>query len=161
MKCELCNNESTVNYNNHNYCSDCYSKVGIEDYNYKMKEYVSKDDYYLNIAKAVSLRSKCLKMKVGAIIVKNDVIVSTGYNGPARDEYHCTECVRLNKPHGSSYTKDCPAVHAEENAIINAARHGSSILNGILYLYSEAKSSPCYRCKRVLKNAGIKRVVYK
>jgi len=161
MKCELCNKKSNVIYNNHNYCIDCYSKIGIKEYNHHNIKPVTKDKYYLNIAKAVSLESKCLKMKVGAIIVKDDSIVSTGYNGPPRGESHCSKCNRVDVSHGESYDKNCPAVHAEENAVINAARNGSSVLNGTLYLYTGKNVSPCYRCKRLLINAGIKRIVYK
>jgi len=113
---------------------------------------ISKDEYYLLIAKAVSKRSPCLKRQIGAIIVKDDSIVSTGYNGPPRGEPHCKICPRIDKPHGSSYTEECPAVHAEENCIINAARNGVSVRGGALYLYD---GKPCYRCRRLLKNAGV------
>jgi len=130
---------------------------------------ISKDEYYLEIAKAVALRSPCLRRKYGAIVVKNDAIVSTGYNGPARGSTNCEEagCVKdvLNLPHYSGYDY-CPAVHAEENAIINAARNGNSVLGGTLYLFGiDTKTGkpvagvPCPRCKRVLINAGIKEVV--
>ncbi|PCN50940.1 cytidine deaminase [Candidatus Geothermarchaeota archaeon ex4572_27] len=125
--------------------------------------------YYLGIAKAVCKRSPCIRARYGAIVVKNDAIVSTGYNGPVRGGINCYEvgCIKdeLGLPHGSSY-EHCPAVHAEENAIINAARTGSSVLGGTLYLYGEdAKtgevitSLPCDRCKRAIINAGISKVV--
>jgi len=130
---------------------------------------ISKEEYYLNIAKAVALRSPCLRRKYGTIIVVNDAIVSTGYNGPARGSTNCEEvgCIKdiLNLPHYSGYDY-CPAVHAEENAVINAARNGSSVLGGTLYLYGiDVKTNkpvagmPCPRCKRVLINAGIKEVI--
>jgi len=130
---------------------------------------ISKEEYYLGIAKAVALRSPCLRRKYGAIIVKNDAIVSTGYNGPARGSTNCEEvgCIKeiLNLPHYSGYDY-CPAVHAEENAVINAARNGNSVIDGTLYLYGiDVKTNkpvagmPCPRCKRVLINAGIKEVV--
>jgi dCMP deaminase len=130
---------------------------------------LSKEEYYLGIAKAVALRSPCLRRKYGAIIVKNDAIVSTGYNGPARGSTNCEEvgCIKeiLNLPHYSGYDY-CPAVHAEENAVINAARTGNSVIDGTLYLYGiDIKTNkpvagmPCPRCKRVLINAGIKEVV--
>ncbi len=128
-----------------------------------------KDKYYLDIARAVASRSPCLRVKYGAIIVKNDAIVSTGYNGPIRGGVNCYEvgCLKevLNLPHGKAYDY-CPAVHAEENAIINAGRNGSSVLGGILYLYGTdvktekvVKSVPCDRCKRAIINAGITKVV--
>ncbi len=130
---------------------------------------ISKDEYYLEIAKAVALRSPCLRRKYGAIIVKNDAIVSTGYNGPARGSTNCEEvgCIKeiLNLPHYSGYDY-CPAVHAEENAIVNAARNGNSVLDGVLYLFGiDARTKQpvagvsCPRCKRALINAGIKEVV--
>jgi dCMP deaminase len=130
---------------------------------------LSKEEYYLGIAKAVALRSPCLRRKYGAIIVKNDAIVSTGYNGPARGSTNCEEvgCIKeiLNLPHYSGYDY-CPAVHAEENAVINAARTGNSVIDGTIYLYGiDVKTNkpvagmPCPRCKRVLINAGIKEVV--
>ncbi len=130
---------------------------------------LDKDRYYLQIAKAVAQRSTCLRAKYGAIIVKNDAIVSTGYNGPVRGGINCFEvgCLKdiLDLPHGSAYDY-CPAVHAEENAIINAARNGSCVYGGILYLYGEdaktgkvLKGEPCDRCKRAIINAGIIMVV--
>lgn len=120
---------------------------------------MDRKEYYLNIAKAVSENSPCLKMKVGAIIVRDDAIVSTGYNGSARGEPHCEECLRKDKLSGSEY-KVCPAVHAEENAIINAARYGASVLGGYMYIYADKeKVSPCYRCERAIINAGIIRVI--
>jgi len=133
-----------------------------------MEKRISKDEYYLEIAKNVSLRSPCLRRKYGAIIVKNDTIVSTGYNGPARGVINCFEvgCIKekLNLPHGRDYG-DCPAVHAEENSVINAARNGTSVLGGTLYLAgldpkgNLVEAMPCDRCKRVIINAGIEKVV--
>jgi len=132
---------------------------------------LSKDEYYLNIAKAVSARSPCIRRQFGAIIVKNDAVVSTGYNGPARGVINCMEvgCIKneLNIPPYEGYDY-CPGVHAEENSLINAARHGTSVLGGILYLYgqrvdgnSSIEGKPCERCKRAIINAGIKEVVTK
>jgi len=137
----------------------------------EMKKRISKDEYYLQIAKSVAQRSICLEMRrgYGAIIVINDTIVSTGYAGPARGVANCNEvgeCIRnsLKQPKYGSYDQ-CPSVHAEENAIINAARHGSKVFSGTMYLFgmnSNGKISPglpCPRCRRVLINAGIKEVI--
>lgn len=129
---------------------------------------ISKDEYYLEIARTVCLRSPCLRRKFGAVIVHEDVVVSSGYNGPARGVINCLDigCIKdeLNLPHYSAY-EDCTAVHSEENCIINAARHGACVLGGTLYIaglnpdgtLTEARS--CDRCKRAIINAGIKEVV--
>jgi len=127
-----------------------------------------KHQYYLGIAKAVAKRSSCLRRRFGAVIVVNDSIVSTGYNGPARGVINCEEvgCAKdlLNLPSYSAY-EVCPAVHAEENAVINAARNGAKVLGGVLYIHGETPdgkptpSHPCDRCKRVLINAGIEKVI--
>jgi len=128
----------------------------------KKTKRISKKSYYFNIAREVAKRSPCLRRKFGAIIVRDDVILSTGYNGPARGEPHCEKCIRdeLGKKHKDEY-EICPAVHAEENAIINAARNGICINDGTLYLVGLEKDGtvirthPCYRCTRALNNAGI------
>jgi len=131
----------------------------------------NKDEYYLDIAKSVCLRSPCVRRQFGAIVVEEDVVVSTGYNGPARGVVNCLDigCLKdeLNLPPYSGY-ESCIGVHAEENAVINAARHGASVLGGILYIFgrdykdgSIAEARPCERCKRVLINAGIREVVTK
>jgi dCMP deaminase len=127
-----------------------------------------KDEYYLEIAKAVAQRSPCIRRRYGAVIVKNDAIVSTGYNGPARGVINCFEvgCIKdlQNLPHGMAY-EDCPGIHAEENAVVNAARNGSNILDGTLYIAGVDKEGklveaiPCLRCRRILINAGIEKVV--
>lgn len=130
---------------------------------------LTKDEYYLDIAKAVCMRSPCIRRQFGAIIVKEDVVVSTGYNGPARGVINCLEagCIKneLNIPSYEGYDY-CPGVHAEENAVINAARHGASVLGGVLYLHGQkfngkslTEGKPCDRCKRAIINAGIKEVI--
>ncbi|MEA3344441.1 MAG: hypothetical protein U9Q16_02055, partial [Patescibacteria group bacterium] len=98
----------------------------------------SKEEYYLNIAKQIAQRSTCFRLRAGAIILKNDQIISTGYIGAPRGTKDCLErgeCLRnkLNIPHGQRY-EVCRSVHAEQNAIINAARAGVSLLNGDMYL---------------------------
>lgn len=127
---------------------------------------LTKDEYYLGIAEAVSKRSTCLRRKYGAVIVKDDRIVSTGYNGSARGEQNCCDvgfCYRSenNLPHNSSYTSDCPAVHAEDNAISQA---GDKTIGATLYLagFENGKrldAEPCVMCKRKIKNAQILKVV--
>lgn len=132
---------------------------------------ISKEEYYLGIAKAVAQRSPCLRRQIGAIIVKEDAIVSTGYNGPARGVVNCLNvgCLK-NKKNMPSYSgyDFCIGVHAEENAVLNAARNGSGVLGGTLFLAgidtatgSICELRPCDRCKRVIINAGIKKVYAK
>jgi len=130
----------------------------------------SKDEYYLDIAKAVSQRSTCFRLEGGAVIIKNDQIVSTGYLGAPRGTKDSLErgfCLRdkLKIPHGQRYEL-CRSVHAEQNAIINAARVGVSLLNGDMYIYAsdpkdgkKIDSFPCFICKKMIINAGLNRVI--
>lgn len=126
---------------------------------------LSKDEYYINIAKAVSKRSTCLKRQYGAVIINNDEIVSTGYNGSPRGEVNCCDtgaCKRLSKPNNSGDYSDCHSVHAEQNAIISASR--KEMIGATLYLYGEENGKaiedcvPCPICSRMIKNSGIVRV---
>ena len=132
-------------------------------------ERVSKHNYYLDIAQTVAERSTCLRKKYGAIIVKNDVIVSTGYTGAPRGRRNCTdlgECMRdkLNIPRGERYEM-CRSVHSEANAIIAASRE--QMLGSTLYMSCvDAKTGElvcdtcsCMMCKRMVINAGITRVI--
>lgn len=129
---------------------------------------ISKDEYYLAIAAAVSVRSTCLRRQYGAVIVKNDRIVSAGYNGSARGEVNCCdtgECWREahNIPHGEQYEK-CVAVHAENNAIIQC--NPQDLVGATLYLVGfengkEIKAIPCCMCRRAIINAQIGKVVNK
>ena len=127
----------------------------------------TKTEYYLNIAAEVSKRSTCLRRQYGAVIVKNDSIVATGYNGSARNEPNCCDlgvCYRQEHdiPHGEQYEK-CKAVHAEANAIINASK--GQLHNATLYLagfeHGELieNPEPCEMCRRMIRNAGISKVV--
>ncbi len=130
----------------------------------------TKDQYYLNIAKEVAQRSTCQRMKFGAIIVRDDQIIATGYNGAPRKTKDCFErgdCFRDKNtiPHGQKYEL-CRSVHAEQNAIINAARAGVSLLNGDMFIYAEdikkgniVDSFPCFICKKIIINAGLNRVI--
>lgn len=115
------------------------------------------DEYYLGIAEAVSKRSKCLKVKVGAIIVIGKRIVSAGYNGPPAGYPHCRKCARSDSiPGNSAHDPCCPSVHAEANAIVNAAKHGSKVEGGTLYLFGH---TPCSSCTGLLLNSGLEKVV--
>ncbi len=135
-----------------------------------MPERISKDRYYLNIAKEVAKRSTCFRRSIGAIIVRDDQIISTGYVGAPRktkDSFQHGFCLRdkLNIPHGERYEL-CRSVHAEQNAIINAARAGVSLLGGDMFIYGEdyktkkpINAFPCFICKKMIINCGLKRVV--
>ncbi len=131
-----------------------------------------KDMYYWNIAKEVAQRCTCMSVKGGAIIVKDDQIIATGYIGAPRGTKDCFErgnCLRreLNIPSGHRYEL-CRSVHAEQNAIINSARSGTSLLGGTMYMYFVRRSNeedkfvlayPCYLCKRAVINSGLKKFV--
>ena len=132
-------------------------------------ERISKENYYLDIAQTVAERSTCLRKKYGAIIVKNDTIVSTGYVGAPRGRKNCSDlcrCMRdeMNIPRGERYEM-CRSVHAEMNAIINASRE--QMLDGVMYLAGvDAKTGElvknaccCMMCKRLVLNAGITMVI--
>ena len=135
----------------------------------KRMDRIDKENYYLDIAETVLERSTCLRRCYGAIIVKNDEIVSTGYNGAPRGRKNCLDlgyCTReaMNIPSGERYEL-CRSVHAEMNAIISAARRDT--LGATLYLAGrEAKNgellhdaTSCSMCRRLIINAGIDRVV--
>lgn len=124
------------------------------------------DTYYLNIAKVVSERSTCLKKHYGAVLVKNGEIISTGYNNPPRGEPHCSQCTKTCTEATEVAYLSCPSVHAEQNAIISAAR--TEMLGADLYLagYSvktgdpvECEAWPCEICLRLIKNTGISRII--
>ena len=118
------------------------------------------DPYFMEIASLVSKRSTCLRRQVGAVIVKDKNILSTGYNGAPAGITHCevTGCLRekLNVPSGERHEL-CRGLHAEQNAIIQAAYHGTSIKDSILY----CTNLPCSICSKMLINAGIVKIIYK
>ena len=130
---------------------------------------IDKNNYYLDIAESALERSTCLRRKWGAVIVKDDEIVSTGYNGAPRGRKNCTDigkCIReeLKIPRGERYEL-CRSVHAEQNAIISAGRR--DMIGSTLYLvgvdantneYVES-SMPCSMCKRFIINSGINKIV--
>ena len=124
------------------------------------------DEYYLGIAKSVSMRSTCIRKHYGAVIVNKGEIVSTGYNNPPRGEPHCYTCTKCKHGKDASTYIDCPAVHAEMNAIISASRN--EMLDADLYLAGyditgdkpvECEAWPCEICLRLIKNAGINRII--
>ena len=132
-------------------------------------ERISKENYYLDIAETVIGRATCLRRCYGAIIVKNDEIISTGYNGAPRGRKNCVDlgyCAReaLNIPRGERYEL-CRSVHAEANAIISAARR--DMVGGTLYLAGKDAAtgqrlhdtSSCAMCRRMIINAGLSKVI--
>lgn len=131
----------------------------------------NREEYYLGIALAVSKRSTCLRRHYGAVIVNNNEVISTGYNGGPRGGINCCDtgvCMRVSQKRNSGY-EECKSVHAEQNAIISASRQ--EMLGATLYLACEYQSEaglvedqsdevkPCPICERMIKNAGIKNVV--
>jgi len=113
----------------------------------------------MEIAQVVSKRSTCLRRSVGAVLVKDKQILSTGYNGTPKGLPHCEEvgCLRqqLHVPSGQNHEL-CRGIHAEQNAVIQAAVHGSSTDGATIYCTHQ----PCVVCTKILINAGIKRIVY-
>lgn len=156
-----------------------YTKIGLKNHTFANEnntndntethpQRMSKDEYYLGIAEAVSKRSNCLRLHYGSVIVNNDRIISTGYNGAPRKVKSCMErgeCYRIknNIPHFSSYDK-CFSVHSEQNALIHS--NYEDMIGGTLYLvgikpdgtYNE-NTDCCDICKRMIRNAQISRVV--
>ena len=117
------------------------------------------DEYFMDITRLVARRSTCLRRKVGALIVKDKKILATGYNGAPAGIRHCSEtgCLRekLGVPSGER-AELCRGLHAEQNAIIQAAFHGVSIENAVLY----STTMPCSVCMKMIINAGILEIVY-
>ena len=124
-----------------------------------MGERPSYDEYFMEMAHLVAKRSTCLRRNVGAILVKDKHILSTGYNGAPKGLKHCSEvgCLRkeLGIPSGERH-EICRGLHAEQNAIIQAAVFGISIKNSVLY----CTNTPCVVCAKMLINAGVKEIVY-
>jgi dCMP deaminase len=137
-----------------------------------MSKKISKEEYYLKIAQTVGIKSNCLMVGHGAIIVKDDQIISTGYVGSPRKTLDCAKlgyCIRRKKQvkSGTGY-EICRSVHAEMNAIINAARAGVSLLGADMYLSASKRERddfklvnayPCVLCKKMIINAGINRFI--
>ncbi len=117
------------------------------------------DEYFMKLANEVATRTTCLRRAVGAVIVKDRRILATGYNGVPADLAHCSEvgCLRqrLGVPSGQRQ-EICRGLHAEQNAIIQAARYGISIADASIYITTQ----PCITCAKMLINAGITEIVY-
>ena len=133
-----------------------------------MHKRIDKDNYYLNIAEVVASRSSCLRRHYGAVLVKDDRVVSTGYNGSPRGYLNCCdvgECNRYlnNCKKGEGYHL-CPAVHAEQNALLNVSFHDT--IDSTIYIVGIEHSTvtyadphPCHICKRFIQNAGLSKVI--
>jgi len=128
-----------------------------------IREWGDHDTYYLNIADAVSGRSKCLKRRIGSVLVRDDVQVSQGFNGPPRGAEHCKECKRVDAKRGGDYG-ECPAVHAEVNSLV-FAKYPETV-GSTLYIVGREMDGrsmkdfhPCWDCLKVLVNAGVKEFV--
>lgn len=117
------------------------------------------DEYFIEIVNVVKKRSTCIRRQVGALIVKDKRILTTGYNGAPTGLKHCEEigCLRekLGVPSGQRHEL-CRALHAEQNAIVQAANSGVSIEGGTIYVTDQ----PCALCAKMIINAGLKRVVF-
>ena len=109
------------------------------------------DDYFMSIAQVVSTRSTCPRKYVGSVLVKNRTILSTGYNGSIRGMPHCTEVGHMMEDNHCVAT-----IHAESNAILQAAKNGVSIDGASIYV----TASPCWNCFKQVANAGIRRIIY-
>lgn len=117
------------------------------------------DEYFMQIVELVKTRSTCVRRQVGALIVKDKRILSTGYNGAPVGCNHCTElgCLRdqMGIPSGQRHEL-CRGIHAEQNAIVQAAYSGTSVMGGTLYVTHQ----PCVLCAKMAINAGIKKIVF-
>ncbi len=134
---------------------------------------IDKDNYYMKIAESVAIKSNCLCAAFGCLIVKDDQIISTGYVGAPRKIKDCIDlgfCIRRkNKVKSGTGYEMCRSVHAEMNAIINAARAGVSLLGGDMFLFTAkrvdnnktvpVKAYPCLLCKKMIINAGLNRFI--
>jgi len=120
----------------------------------------SNDEYFMSMAELVAQRSTCVRRRVGAVIVKDKHILSTGYNGSPKGTRHCEDlgCIRvqLNVPSGTRHEL-CRGVHAEQNAVAQAAYFGVSVKDATIY----TTTFPCSMCTKILINAGLSEVVYK
>jgi dCMP deaminase len=118
------------------------------------------DEYFMEIVELIKTRSTCVRRQVGALIVKDKRILATGYNGAPTNCNHCTQigCLRekLQIPSGQRHEL-CRGIHAEQNAIVQAAYSGTSVNGGTLYVTHQ----PCVMCAKMAVNAGIRKIVFK
>jgi len=139
------------------HCKKCGREINMNDsYGDKIARW---DKYFHNICIAVATKSPCLSRQIGAILVRDNSIISTGFNGPARGYFHCKgQCPRklIPKYESGKFLDQCPAAHAETNCIANAARIGASTIGSTLYMNCII---PCKDCMILLVNAGIKSIV--
>lgn len=116
------------------------------------------DEYFMKIAKLVATRSTCIRRQVGAVVVKNKQILATGYNGAPSGLVHCDQigCLRVEMkvPSGERHEL-CRALHAEQNAFLQAARHGISVGGSTIYITNQ----PCSICAKMIINAGVEKVI--
>ncbi|MBQ8179038.1 MAG: cytidine/deoxycytidylate deaminase family protein [Candidatus Methanomethylophilaceae archaeon] len=119
----------------------------------------SNDEYFMDMARLVSTRSTCVRRRVGAVIVKDKRVLSTGYNGSPKGTRHCEDlgCIReqMGIPSGTRHEL-CRGVHAEQNAVVQAAYFGVSVKGATIY----TTTYPCSMCAKILINAGIDEIVY-
>lgn len=160
----------TTDIFNRDYCKGFDSSVKDNELNYSRKKLERWDRYIYEVCKTISFKSPCLSRQIGAILVRDQSIVSTGYNGPARGYPHCkgTKIMTLDSVtdfvcprHAKGYKSgeglnECPAAHAEANCITNAARIGASTIDTTLYMNF---ALPCKDCATALVNAGIIEIV--
>ncbi|WP_459835820.1 deoxycytidylate deaminase [Halanaerobaculum tunisiense] len=131
----------------------------VTDYSEPNNSRPSWDEYFMELTEVVAKRSTCLRRQVGALIVKEKRVLATGYNGAPSNLPHCSEvgCIREkeNVPSGERHEL-CRGLHAEQNGIVQAALHGTSIQGATLYCTHQ----PCILCTKMVINAGIKRIVF-
>ncbi|MGI6661988.1 MAG: deoxycytidylate deaminase [Bacillota bacterium] len=118
------------------------------------------DEYFMELAEVVAKRSTCLRRNIGAVVVKDKRVLATGYNGAPTGLAHCSEvgCLRekLGIPSGER-VEMCRGLHAEQNALVQAARYGIALEGAVIYCTNQ----PCVTCAKMLINAGIVKVIYK
>lgn len=123
-----------------------------------MKKRIEFDEVFMSIVNLLEKRSTCLRRQIGAVLVKDNIILSTGYNGAPKGLDHCFKCIRkVNNIKSSTRLEYCRAVHAEQNALIQCLIKQTDCSGSILY----CSTSPCVTCAKLLIQAGIKTIVYK